>query len=232
VRFIQVRPTAGLRTYAVTAAVLAAIVSPLLAIAWLATPDGAEDLVGSVATWAEPARDLAGGLVTFASPDRVYATYVQVLMLLFPAILLTALTAYKLRPSRRFETIAWRTTLTGYVLFFAGGTAVALMLIGGDTGFALVDFAFLALMIPGMLISLIGSTMLGASLLRGGYLPRLTAWILALSFPLMILGSVVLGHNSLGILPWFVAWAATARSWKFQPAGVTSPAGPRPAATT
>ena len=51
----------------------------------------AEELeVGSVSGWAEPGRDLAGGLLTWASPDRVYATYVQLFALLFPAVFLCA----------------------------------------------------------------------------------------------------------------------------------------------
>ena len=64
---------------------------------------------------------------------------------------------------------------------------------------------------PGMLLSVLGSTVLGIALLRDRYAPRLTAWLLTLAFPLMLISSDVLGHNSLGMIPLFLAWAATGR---------------------
>jgi hypothetical protein len=50
---------------------------------------------------------------------------------------------------------------------------------------------------------------LGVGLLRSAYEPRVTAWILALVFPLWVVGDFVIGHNSLGLVPLFVAWATT-----------------------
>ena len=56
---------------------------------------------------------------------------------------------------------------------------------------------------------------------------RFTAWLLALAFPLMLIGSDVLGHNSLGMIPLFLAWAATGRHlWHTIP---TPAHGPEPA---
>ncbi len=50
--------------------------SPLLAMSYFATEDGAKSYAaGSVQAWAEPARRLLEPLLTFASADRVYATY-------------------------------------------------------------------------------------------------------------------------------------------------------------
>jgi hypothetical protein len=76
----------------------------------------------------------------------------------------------------------------------------------------------MAVMVPGLLIALIGSTMLGIALLRSAYRPRSTAWLLTLSFPLWVVGSVVLGHNSIGLVPLLVAWAMAA--WRWGPQGV------------
>lgn len=77
---MRARTSLVVRSYAVTAAVLATLSSPFLALAYFATVDGAESLeMATVAAWAEPARDAAGVLVTFASPDRVYSSYVQLL---------------------------------------------------------------------------------------------------------------------------------------------------------
>ena len=59
--------------YAAIAAAASLILTPLLALSYFGTEDGASELgVGSVAAWAEPARDLLEPLLTFASADLVY----------------------------------------------------------------------------------------------------------------------------------------------------------------
>lgn len=217
---MSVRPDHRIAWYALVAMTGAILIAPLVALAWFATPDGVEALeVPTVAAWAEPARDVAGGLVTFASPDRVYATYTQVLALLFPAIILTAFAARTQRPTprKRSERIAWRVALTGYSVFGAGVLIVALLLIGHSVAIAgldAVNAVYLMMMFPGLLVSLIGSTILGIVFVRSGYRPRPTAWLLALAIPLWIVGGFVLGHNGIGILPLFIAWAATAWQWR------------------
>ena len=94
--------------YAVFAAAAVALLSPLLALSYFATAEGAEELeVGTVSGWADPARDLAGGLLTWASPDRVYSTYVQLFALLFPAVFLCARAVHARRsaPSRSLRAL-------------------------------------------------------------------------------------------------------------------------------
>lgn len=79
-----------------------------------------------------------------------------------------------------------------------------------------------------MLLSVIGSTVLGIALLRACHAPRLTAWLLALAFPLLVVASDVLGHNSLGMIPIFVAWAASGRHlWRGEPSRAPSAAVPQ-----
>ena len=202
--------------YATAAAVAWLVLSPLLALAYFATPEGAEELsAGTVAAWAAPARAALEPLVTFASPDRVYATYLQALALLFPAIVLSALVARSRRPGSisRPERWGWRIALTGYAIAGAGVLIVALLLLVLPPSNGAVNAVFLAAMLPGMLLSLIGSTVLGITLLRAHHRPALTGWLLALALPLGLVGSIVLGHNSLGLFPLAVAWAATARTW-------------------
>jgi hypothetical protein len=212
--------------YAMFAAAASLLVAPLLALSYFATDDGAEDLeVGTVSAWADPARDLAGGLLTWASPDRVYATYLQVLALLFPAMFLCALAVRARRPApgRRLERWGWRIALTGYGLATVGILAAFVVLFGGDPTNDALETVFLALMVPGMLISVIGSTVLGIALLREGFMPKLTAWLLALSLPLQFVGSDVLGHNSLGMVPLLIAWGAVGRHlWRAEPASLQS----------
>lgn len=216
------RTTRLVGMYAVIAAAASVILAPLLALSYFATSDGGEELeVPTVSAWAEPGRDLAGGLVTFASADRVYSTYLQVFALLFPAVFLCA---WALRAQRPPSTgpgrWGWRLALLGYLLFGAGLIVIAILLVAAAPSNTMVNIAFLALMFPGLLLGLIGSTVVGIGLVRTGYRPRLTAWLLALSFLLWIVGSFVLGHNSLGMVPLFVAWATT--GWHFWRRQVTA----------
>jgi hypothetical protein len=200
------------RHYAIAAAALALVAAPLLALSYFAIGDGKKELdTPTVSAWADPARRLAGGLVTFASADRVYATYIQLFALLLPAILLSALSARSLRPQRisRPERWGWRLALTGYLLLALGIAGAALLLIGASPSGTAVNIPFVSLVLPGVLLSTIGSTTLGIALLRARFARSSTAWLLAFAFPLWFVGSFVLGHNSIGLLPLFVAWALT-----------------------
>lgn len=214
--------------YALLAAAAAVVFSPLLALSYFATADGAQELeTETVSAWADPARDTVGGLLTWASADRVYSTYVQVFALLFPAVFLCAraVRARRPMPAGRLERSGWRIALAGYGLAAVGLAVVSVVLLGGDPEAKALDPVFMAVMIPGMLISVIGSTVLGIALLDAGYAPKLTAWLLALAIPLMFLASSGLGHNSLGLVPLLVAWAAA--GWqlcRIEPSRAHSPA--------
>ena len=203
--------------YAAAAALVAVLLAPLLALSYFATSDGAEELeMGTVSAWAEPARDGSGGLLTWASPDRVYSTYVQVFALLFAGVFLCAL-AVRLRraPAGANERWGWRIALAGYALAGAGLLLVSVGLGVAETDSGAVNAAFLALLLPGMFLSVIGSTVLGIAFLRSGYRPRLTSWLLTLAFPSMVVVPTLLGHNSLGMLPLVVAWGVTGfRLWR------------------
>jgi len=196
--------------YAVLAAAASFVLTPLLALSFFATESGAEELeTGSVSAWAEPARDLAGGLLTFASADSVYFTYLKSLALIGPALVVCAWTVRSRRraPSSRTEVWGWRIALTGYGL-------LALGVIVAPPGTAL-NVVFFTLIVPGLVLGTIGSTVLGITLLRASYRPRLTPWLLVFSVPLWLVGSDVLGHNSLGLVPLFVAWGASGwRLWR------------------
>jgi uncharacterized membrane protein YfbV (UPF0208 family) len=69
-----------------------------------------------------------------------------------------------------------------------------------------VNVAYLGAMLPGLLIALLSSLVLGIMLLYAGFVPRWTAIVILLALPIWFLGSFVLGHNSLGILPQLIAW--------------------------
>lgn len=203
-------PERQLGGYALVAAVGACVAAPLLGLAYFRTADGREELEsGSVSWWADPVTEWLDPLLTWAGPDRVYSTYVQALAVLFPAVLLCARHARRRRTTRtRAERVGWRVTLVGYCLALAGIALVAASLAVASPDSAAVGIGFIALMVPGMLLSVIGSTVLGVSLVRGRWEPRLTAWLLAAAFPFFVAASLLLGHNSLGMLVLFLAWAA------------------------
>jgi hypothetical protein len=205
------RVTRFVGLYTTIAAGASLVFAPLLGLAYFAIPAGAEEETGTVAVWADPARDLAGGLLTFASADRVYATYTQAFALILPAVLLCAWVTRgrRRRTESRLERWGWRLTLPAYSLLALGLASVSVMLISESPSSKILDFAYMPLVFPGIVFGTIGSTVLGIGLLRSAYEPRLTAWLLALVFPLWILGDFVIGHNSLGLVPLFVAWGAT-----------------------
>lgn len=216
------RATRLVGLYSTLAAVASVVFAPLLALSYFAIEEGKAELeTGTVSAWAEPARDLVDGLVTFASADRVYATYTQAFALLFPAVLLCAWLTRRRRgkPRARLERWGWRVTLAGYVLFGVGLAALSIMLVGASASSPVLDVAFMPFVFPGIVFSTIGSTLLGIGLLRSGYQPRVTAWLLTFALPLWIAGSFALGHNSIGLVPLFVAWAAT--GWRLFRAGWT-----------
>jgi len=163
------------------AAVAALVVTPLLALSYFGIADGASALdQTTVSAWADPAGDRLGALLTWSAPDRVYATYIPLFALLFPAGFLCALAVRSRRAMSEgcLERWSWRIALSGYGLCPSGFVAVAPALIGASPGGTAVNTVFLVLLMPGMLLSLIGTTMLGIALLRNRYTPRLTAWLL------------------------------------------------------
>jgi hypothetical protein len=204
--------------YAVVAAGVAVVVSPLLALSYFATGDGAEELeIGTVAAWADPARDLASGLLTWASPDRVYGLYWLVFWALFAAVFFCARAVHALRPPdiSTLERWGWRLALVGYGLGTVGSVTASVVIIEGSAENAWIDVVFLAVMVPALAIDAIGSTVLGVALLRSRYQPRATAWLLVLVLPSIAVIPELLGNLSLGLLPVYAAWAVTGwRLWR------------------
>jgi len=80
------------------------------------------------------------------------------------------------------------------------------------TGYYLpwLDVFFVFLMVPGLLLSLVASSIVGMLLVRRRFCPRSAAWLLTLSFPLLFLITL---FTSLGnvMLPIIWAWAIVGR---------------------
>ena len=104
---------------------------------------------------------------------------------------------------RGLERIAWPIALTGLTLETAS--------VAGDYYTPWIDESFLFIGLPGMLISLIGSLLLGIALLRRRFRPYTTGWLLVLSFPLMVLLSELVAMGA-AALPTLFAWGLAGRA--------------------
>ncbi len=146
------------------------VVGQFHAMARHQTVDGKEDLeVWTTRVWSDPARDLFRPLLDWASPDAVYLTYGKIWFPVFAAFTACAFVLYRRRRPAGFEKFAWRFALIAYTW---GCVAVLVTYWTQWTHeTAVLDLAFVFLDIPGLLLSMIGSTMLGITLIR----PRIPA---------------------------------------------------------
>ena len=165
------------------------------------TADGKSDLESAATSfWSDPARDFFQPLLDWADPDVVYVTWGKIWLPVFVAFTLCAFVVRARRQPVGFEKWAWRLALTGYVgasasvaaEYWSQWTSV-------DQG--IVDGVFLVT-VPFLLLTMVGSTLLGIALLRRGMRPALPAWLLTLAIPSLIVVSTVtsLGNVALPIM--------------------------------
>jgi hypothetical protein len=197
---------------AFVAAVAGTVLAPIHALSRFATAEGMEDLEsGVVRAWAEPAADALSPLLDWAGVDTVYTSYGK---LWAPILLATLLCAFAVRRHRTptgGEKWGWRLALTGLVGMTVGVT--------GTYWTPLLE-EFFAVTLPFMLIAMIGSTVLGISLLRRGFRPRATAVLLALWLPLFVLLSSIIAMGA-GVVP--VVWAFGLAGWSMATAPQQAP---------
>lgn len=173
------------------------VVGQLHALARHRTEDGASDLdSGLVSAWSDPARELLAPLLEWGTPDTVYLTYGKVWLPVFAAFTLCAFVVRRRRAPRGVEKWCWRVVLAAYVLACVS-VAAEYWTQWGAMDDALLDAVFLAT-IPVMLVTMLGSSVLGGVLLRRRL--GFPALLLALAFPLVFVISAV---TSLGnvVLP-------------------------------
>ena len=155
------------------------------------TTDGSSDLDSwTTRVWSDPARDFFSPLLEWASADAVYMTYGKIWFPVFAAFTACAFVLYQRRRPVGFEKFAWRFALVAYVW---GVVAVFVSYWTQWTppySSELLDMAFLFLDIPAVLLGWLGSTMLGIAMIVRGYRPRVTGWLLALTFPLAMVISM------------------------------------------
>jgi hypothetical protein len=170
------------------------VVGQVHALARHATVDGKEDLdQAATAFWAEPAARALRPLLDWGDPDLVYVTYGKVWFPVFAAFTLAAYVVHRRRAPRGFEKWVWRVTLTGYAIATLATFVDYWTQWTGDYN-VLFDVGWLVT-IPGFLLTMLGSTALGITLLAKGFRPRLPAVLLALVVPLAL---VILSVTSMG----------------------------------
>lgn len=196
------------------------VLAPIHALSRFATADGSGDLESSVVrAWAEPAARLLRPLLSWSDADTVYVAYGRVW---FPLILVATAAAVVVRRGRDprgAERWGWWITLVGYV--------VATLSTVGDYYSPWIDESFAFVGIPGILTSILGSAVLGIVLLRRGFQPRPTAWLLTAWLPLFFLLSSLIAMGA-ALLPMLWAWGIAGR----RPDRPATPVGPAATAGT
>ena len=165
------------------------VVGQLHALSRFRTEDGKEDLeLPLTAAWAEPADDLLSPLLGWANPDIVYVTYGKIWLPVFLAFTLCAYVVYRRREPAGFEKWAWRLAIGAYAVACVGvfldyWTQWTGAYNGDGIEATLFTVGFMVTM-PGLLGTLLFSTVLGVTLLVKRFRPVLPAVLLALVIPL------------------------------------------------
>ena len=149
---------------------------------------------------AVPAAKVLSPLLGWGDADLVYVTYGKIWFPLFLAFTVCAFVIYKQRRPGLWETWVWRVALTGYVLACAGVFVDYWTQWTGNYN-VLFEVGWIVI-VPTLLLTMVGSTVLGITLLVRGSAPRLPALLLALVIPLawLILLATSLGN---AVLPVF-----------------------------
>jgi hypothetical protein len=181
--------------------------APFYALAYFATPDGAESLEAPwVAAWAGAARPVLEPFLTFASPETVYLTYGKCLPLVVLGWMagLLALHARQAASAGRLEKWGFRVAFVGTMLGTIGGVLAYWI---GTFWWGAVGIAFGAFLVPMLLLVGIGFPLFGIGTLRAKTAPKPGAWLLIIGgLPGMIALDIALGQLTLALLPINLAW--------------------------
>jgi hypothetical protein len=188
------------------------------------TTDGKKDLeIWATRVWSDAGRDLFSPLLDWASPDVVYVTWGKIWLPVFVAFTLCAFVVRRRRQPLGFEKWAWRIALTGYVGACLS-VAAEYWSQWGSVDQGIVDAVFLVAA-PFLLVTMVGSTLLGIALLRRGMRPITPAVLLTLAIPGLIAISTVtsLGNVALPIMFAFGILGRRIAAEEPQPSVVTAP---------
>ena len=186
---------------AIAAGVIGILLGPLHALAYFATKDGSTSQ--GLLRWNASGRAALEPLLSWASADTVYTTYGKAALLIVAGFTagLFALRATRSSTARGVERWGLRIATVGYPLLLIG------VLVEYWTPY--LEIGYLLLSVPGLLLTLLGSTLLGVGLVRERAGPPAARWLFALSLPLVVLASAIIGHFTAGLLVLDLAWIVT-----------------------
>ena len=214
--------------YAWATAWVGLVVGQLHALARFATADGREDLeLPLTRAWAEPAAEALAPLLEWGDPDLVYVTYGKVWFPVFVGFTLAAFVVHRRRSAARrlggFERWTWRVVLTGYAAACVGVFLDYWTQWSGEYNVLFTVGWFVTF--PAFVVTMIGSTVLGTTLLVRGFRPWFPALLLAATFPLAFF--VILQVTSMGsaALPIMFAFGLLGRRLATGRAGSPTTAG-------
>ena len=185
------------------------VAGQLHALSRFATADGKADLdLPLTRAWAEPAADALRPLLAWANPDHVYLTYGKIWLPAFAAFTLCAFVVRRRRRPAGFEKWAWRIALPAYV-WATLAVAADYWTQWGATPDALFGIGSFVT-VPGLVLALLGSTLLGIALLRSRMRPRTPAWLLTMQIPFAV-GIVQVTSMGSAALPAMFAFAILGR---------------------
>jgi hypothetical protein len=176
------------------------VVGQLHALARFATADGREDLeMATTAWWARPAADALSPLLDWADPDIVYITYGKIWFPVFLAFTLCAVLVMRRRRPQGVEKWVWRVTVFGYCLaslavFLDYWTQWTGNYNGDGVEGTIFELAWLVTL-PGFFLTMLGSTVLGLTLVVKRFRPVGPAVLLLLTVPLAF---AILSFTSMG----------------------------------
>ncbi len=135
--------------------------------------------------WFPAVRSRFDPLLTFASPVAVYNTYGRIFnvvyLLLLPGVV--SLHALQQAASDRFESWAVGVLVTGLVMSFIG--------VAGDYW---ADGLGWGIELLGLLVLLVGTTLVGIASVRAKRIPTWSAWLLIIAGPGAIVATLLIGH--------------------------------------
>jgi hypothetical protein len=195
--------------YAWYAAWFSLALSVLHTLARHGTEDGRSDLDSTTtAFWAEPAADLLRPLLDWAHPVVVYTTYGKLWLVVFLAYFLCAVVVQRRRQATGFERWMWRIVVTVYALEIPILIGEYWTQWGSETN-ALLVISFAAA-IPVVLVGFFATSLLGIALLRNGFRPRASAWLLTIYLPFAFVITEFMSFGAM-VLPISFAFAVAGR---------------------
>ena len=150
--------------------------------------------------WAVPAMDAFRPLLNWSDPYFVYWTYGKIWLPICLAFTAAAYLVYRRRRPHRAEKVAWRVQLAAYALLTVSVT--------GDYYTPWTEQFFVVGLVALATIAF-GGPVLGITLLRNGFRPRPTAWLLILFLPFFMAITEVTSMGN-ALLPLMWGWALAA----------------------